>query len=204
MKIAKEGLLFILIPLLFAAIFYALDVKLLAALSLLVSFFMTFFFRVPKRSIPDDPKAILAPADGKIVDISKGRDYVTIAIFLSPLDVHVNRIPHEGEVVDVKYIKGKHLQAFRPAASKQNERVITTISTRYGTYRVAQIAGILARRVVCYLKPGDKVERGQVFGMIKFGSRTELTMSTEDVHIVVKIGEKVKGGETIVAYFKGL
>jgi len=160
------------------------------------------FFRNPDRKIPLDDKILLSPADGKVLQVVEVDDeYVgpgfRIDIFLSVLDVHVNRIPTAGRIDFVKYRAGKFFSAFKDKASEDNERTDIGISGSGGKFKVAQIAGSIARRIVCHIRESDEVVAGQLYGMIRFGSRTELTFSKK-YRPCVKPGQRVKGGETIV------
>jgi phosphatidylserine decarboxylase len=148
-------------------------------------------------------KLALAPADGRVVDVRSGVDdpFVgaaqTVSIFLSPLDVHVNRTPLAGLVVDVAYRPGAKLAAYRAEASERNERTVIAIQGEAARVVVRQIAGVLARRIVCRVRPGDKLGAGERFGLIKFGSRTDLVMPAS-VRLRVAKGDRVKGGETVM------
>lgn len=187
-------------------------------LLLLVIFLMSFtfyFFRDPERSIPEgyDDSMILAPGDGKIVIVediinkednlyAKGEPLKQISIFLSPLNVHVNRNPTNGIVKYYKYIEGEYIVAFDHKSSDRNERTEIGIEDRMGRKVLfKQIAGFVARRIVCDLDEGDSVKAGERFGMIKFGSRVDILLKP-DTEIKVKINDIVKGGETIVAVNK--
>ncbi len=169
---------------------------------------ITAFFRNPHRTIPEDPKAILCPADGKILDVEDApRDNLLavpsrkISIFMSPFDVHVNRAPASGIVKRKTHIPGKFHVASRPEASRENERVEILIETPEGlTLGLVQIAGRIARRIVCYPGEGDAVQRGKRFGMIRFGSRVELFLPQE-ASVSVRPGQRVKEGETVMGYF---
>lgn len=169
---------------------------------LLVTFFL-WFFRDPERIIPDAPGAIVSPADGKITDISAvrvdGRSLTRISIFLSVFDVHVNRSPIAGTVRDVRYQRGKYLNAMNERSADQNEQNLVTLTGEGQTIIFKQIAGLLARRIVFTKKVGDVVERGERVGMIKFGSRTDVVMDPA-ARIDVKKGDRVKGGSTVLAY----
>jgi phosphatidylserine decarboxylase len=164
---------------------------------------MAFFFRDPERTVPDVPGAILAPADGRVVDVRAGVDdpFVgpaqSVSIFLSPLDVHVNRAPLAGLVIGVEYRPGAKMAAYRPEASERNERTTITIQGEAARVVVRQIAGVLARRVVCRVRPGDKLASGERFGLIKFGSRTDLIVPAS-ARLSVKRGDRVRGGSTVV------
>jgi phosphatidylserine decarboxylase len=173
----------------------------------LLLLFTLYFFRDPERAVPEGAGRIVSPADGRIVDISEceepsfiGGKAVRVAIFLSVWDVHVNRIPIDGRVTHLEYRKGEFRKAFEAEASEVNERMEIGIESPYGRFLVRQIAGILARRIVCRVRKGDAVERGARFGMIKFGSRTELFLPA-GTRLRVKTGERVKGGETIIGEF---
>ncbi len=165
-----------------------------------------FFYRDPSREISQDGDTIVSPADGKIVLIdnvgeSTIGEGIRIAIFMSPLNVHVNRIPFGGRVISVSRFPGGFRRAFLPEASLENERVETIISTEHGEILVRQIAGIIARRIVCRISPGEIVTKGQRYGLIHFGSRVELVLPKHAI-ILVEHGMKVRGGETIVARWR--
>jgi phosphatidylserine decarboxylase len=203
LPIAAEGWGFILVPLALAALSAWTGWTKAALLFGVLAAFMAFFFRDPDRAAPPFPGAILAPADGRVTDVRSAVDdpFVgaaqAVSIFLSPLDVHVNRSPLAGLVVGVEYRPGAKLAAYRPEASEQNER--TTISIQGEAVRVVvrQIAGVLARRIVCRVQPGDKLASGERFGLIKFGSRTDLIVPAS-VRLRVKMGDRVRGGETVM------
>jgi phosphatidylserine decarboxylase len=203
LPIAPDGWVFILAPLLLAAAVGWMGWIKLAALGLAVTAFMACFFRDPDRTPPDVPGAILAPADGRVVEIRQPVQdpFVGVAqqvsIFLSPLDVHVNRAPVAGLVVAVDYRPGSFRAAFRPEASEQNERTSLAIQGEVVRVVVRQVAGVLARRIVCRVAPGDKLARGERFGMIRFGSRTDVRMPTS-VRLAVAVGQRVRAGETIL------
>jgi phosphatidylserine decarboxylase len=204
LPIAAEGWGFILAPLVLAVLL-AWTGWIKAALVLgVVAAFMAFFFRDPARTAPPVPGAILAPADGRVVDVRAGvndpfvGDAQAVSIFLSPLDVHVNRSPLAGLVVGVEHHPGAKLAAYRPEASERNERTSIAIQGEATRVIVRQIAGVLARRIVCRARPGDKLAAGERFGLIKFGSRTDLVMPAS-VRLRVKAGDRVRGGETVMA-----
>src|SRR5262249_36012284 len=164
--------------------------------------FMGFFFRDPERHPPAVPGAVLSPADGRVTDA--GREVTDpfvgpaqeVSIFLSPLDVHVNRAAVTGRVVDVQYQPGPFRAAYRPEAA-ENERVSIAIEGDAGRVVMRQVAGVLARRIVCRLSPGDRVEAGERFGMIKFGSRMDVVMPAR-ARLQVGVGDRVRAGETVV------
>lgn len=164
------------------------------------------FFRDPKRSIPSDENTVISPADGKVVRIENVKDgnrgnMICISIFLNVFNVHVNRVPYSGKVIDTKYQSGKFLAAFDHKASDENEQAITVFETSKGLIKVKQIAGLIARRIHCYAKIETQMRKGDRLGFIMFGSRTDIFIP-EDVNLKVKLGEKVKGNETILGYFK--
>ena len=179
--------------------------KILMLVSLIFLIFCGFFFRDPRRIIPFGDNLVLAPADGKVVyvgkKVAKRNDFQAeekqVSIFLSIFDVHTNRVPVSGVVTYVKHIKGKFLAAFKDEASEVNEQTEIHIHTGKTLVKVRQVAGILARRIICYLKEGDQVTQGSRLGFIRFGSRTDLIMPAE-TKIHVSVGDKVKGGETII------
>jgi len=175
-----------------------------SALSASLLVFTAFFFRNPRRKIPKNSKYILSPADGVVLAVNKANEkqflegYAQrVSIFLSILNVHVNRSPIEGEIKLIKYVPGKFLPAFKSHASEINERNYVGIESPVLKVLVCQITGFIARRIVCYARQGDKLEQGQSFGMIKFGSCTEIYMP-EGVEVLVRPGDSVKGGETII------
>lgn len=172
-----------------------------------LTLFTVFFFRDPERNVPHEPHILVAPADGRIIAIKHldnhpfiGGKAVQISIFLSVFDVHINRIPTDGTVEYVKYNPGKFLAAFNDKASDLNEQTEIGMTTEGGRKIVfKQIAGLIARRIVCRLREGDKVAAGDRFGMIRFGSRTDLIIPA-DSRINVQQGESVRGGTTIIGY----
>lgn len=169
-----------------------------ATISFALLAFTISFFRDPERSVPADPTLIVAPADGKIVEIKPVNDTMMVAIFLSVFDVHVQRAPIEGEIKFVQYNKGKFLDARNPQASSLNENRVIGIGSSDG-FRVAvkQIAGRIAQRIVGWNDAGAKLSKGERFGMIRFGSRVELFLP-QGTEIVAKVGDYAKGGETII------
>ena len=180
----------------------------LAWFLLLATFVVTAFFRNPPRRVPEDPKAIVSPADGKILGVEeKAADDLLplpsrkISIFMSPFDVHVNRVPASGTVTRKARRPGKFHVASRAEASSENERVELLIETPEGfTLGLVQIAGRMARRIVCYPEAGEQVRKGRRFGLIRFGSRVELYLPRE-ISVSVRPGQHVKGGETVMGYF---
>ena len=202
LPVAREGWPFILPPLA-AACILALMGKRRSALGLAAAGAACLgFFRDPERTPPADPGAVLAPADGKVMDVVDLDDWFVgpatrVSIFLSPLDVHVNRAPVGGVVRDVEYVPGRFLAAYRPEASEENERCTVAIEGDLGRVSVRQISGVLARRIVCRARPGDKLAAGERYGLIRFGSRTDVFVP-RGARIRVEPGDRVVGGESIV------
>lgn len=174
-----------------------------AAIPLVLAAFFLWFFRDPKRFIPQDPGAVVAPADGKVTDIGpvvvNGERFQRISIFLNVFDVHVNRSPVAGVIRGVHYQPGKFLNAMNPACVEVNEQNTVTVEAEGKTVIFKQIAGLLARRVVFTKKIGDRVERGERVGLIKFGSRTDVLVAAS-AELSVKVGDRVRGGSSVVAF----
>lgn len=169
---------------------------------ILMGAFCLWFFRDPEREIPALAGAIVSPGDGKVTDVSAvatgGIQRSRISIFLNVFDVHVNRSPIAGVIRDVRYQKGKFLNAMGAHSAEENEQSIVTVEGEGGTVVFKQIAGLIARRIVFNLKAGDRVVRGQRVGLIKFGSRVDIIFDSEAT-IQVKPGDRVKGGSTVLA-----
>ncbi len=201
----KDGIPFVLIPLLIAlgfVVFLAFGsapilLWIPVAVFLALALFMAYFFRDPKRNSPIGPGLIVSAADGRVTRIEDTPDGKVVSVFLSPVDVHINRSPISGTITKLTYTRGKKLPATSNNASFVNERNSLVIEGEGITVTCTQIAGILARRIVCWPKEGDKLERGQKFGLIKFSSRTDLLLPNE-TQILVKTGDRVVGGETII------
>ena len=196
--LAREGYPFIIAPLVLTAIFIALGFWILAGFFILVAAFMAFFFRDPRRVPPTEDGVIVSAADGTVTRIEDDERGKLVSVFLSPLNVHINRSPIAGRITKVEYIRGKKLPATKNEASFVNERNSLTIENDKMTVVCTQIAGILARRIVCRVKEGHEMTIGERFGLIKFSSRTDLLMPA-NVALNVKIGDKVKGGVTVIA-----
>jgi phosphatidylserine decarboxylase len=180
----------------------------LILIGILILAFTLNFFRDPERKTPEGKNLVISPADGKVISIIKTNDpeylkteCTRIAIFMSPLNVHVNRIPISGKVEYLKYYPGKYLVAFEEKSSENNERMLTGIASEYGKVRFTQIAGFIARRIVNELKVGQEVRAGERFGMIKFGSRVDVYLPL-NAKIKVEENQKVYAGETILAEFE--
>ena len=208
--IAKEGRI-ILFPLLFITFpigVYAhasnnfVLIILYAILGSLFLFCLNFF-RDPVRSIPSEKSIVVAPADGKVVrfeninDSNIGESSQLVSIFLNVFNVHVNRVPVDGLVQSVERKQGRFLAAFNHIASDENEQVITIINNESGKYKIKQIAGLIARRILCYAKEDMKLNKGDRLGFIRFGSRTDIIMPKK-ITLKVEVGQKVIGGETII------
>jgi phosphatidylserine decarboxylase len=176
-----------------------------ALLPLLLALFFLWFFRDPERVIPDAAGALVSPGDGKVTDVSfvtvGGEKEARISIFLSVFDVHVNRSPIAGVVREVRYQRGKFLNAMNQASAEQNEQNIVRVEGDGQVVVFKQIAGLLARRIVFYPKMGDRMERGQRVGLIKFGSRVDVLFDASAV-LQVKVGDRVRGGASVLAYLQ--
>ena len=212
---AKDGIPVVLALILFAAIAamgafitHAALLRYLVIISLPAIIFSIYFFRDPEREIPQEDGTIVSPADGKVILIEKIKDKdhfgITvhrISIFMSVFSVHVNRIPIDGKVSHFSYQKGKFHQAFRDDAAYENEQTTIVIENDNIKVQFKQIAGIVARRIVCHIREGWNAKKGARFGMIKFGSRVDMLLP-EEVVLSVKLNQKVKGGETIIGRFQ--
>lgn len=197
----REGIPFVSIPAVIAAVFGLFQFWPVAAAFAFLAVFMLYFFRDPRRLIPEDDGLIVSAADGRVTRIEANEDGKLVSVFLSPLDVHINRSPIAGKITQITYIAGKKMPATSDKASLVNERNSLVIEGENITVTCTQIAGILARRIVCWPKAGDNLERGQKFGLIKFGSRTDILMPA-NVEIAVSVGDRVKGGESIIGKLK--
>lgn len=201
----KEGYPFVLPPFLLACVLaylgYSGPSRLAAvgaALFIFVTAFMAYFFRDPERSVPQGSDIVVSPADGRVTRVEQNDEGRFVSIFLSPLDVHVNRAPVGGQIIRVDYVKGKKTPATSDESSLVNERNSITIKGERLTVRCTQIAGIVARRIVCWKTEGDTLALGQRYGLIKFSSRTDIQMPP-NVEVLVEVGDRVVGGETVIA-----
>lgn len=194
----------------FATIVFALsELVFLAFIGLVVSFFICYFFRDPDRVIPSKKGAIVSPADGKVIVVENVEGSpafegtcIKISIFMSVFNVHVNRIPHEGVIKKISYYPGKFFSANLDKASTQNEHNKIYIETEEGEkISMVQVAGLIARRIICNVQEGDRVVRGQRFGMICFGSRVDVYLPNE-TNLNVVVGNKVKSGTSVLGYLK--
>jgi phosphatidylserine decarboxylase len=201
-RVASEGWVFVL-PLAGATVLSALVGWWgVTGVGLVLTVGVALFFRDPERSIPQTPETIVSPADGRVMEIvTENAQTRRISIFLSLWDVHINRAPYGGVVQSVVYTPGKFLAAYRQEASLVNEANTVTIVDHGREFVVKQIAGVLARRIVCRVRPGDTLEKGQRYGLIRFGSRTDLLLPAT-AEIAVQVGDVVRGGETILAFLK--
>ena len=202
LPVAREGWPFILGPAVAALGLTLLGHRRLATPFWAASAASLGFFRDPERAIPAVSHGVLSPADGRVTSVEDAVDSFVgmsrrVSIFLSPLDVHINRAPIGGLVTDIVYTPGRFLAAYDPAAGEVNERCAVRIQGDEARVTVVQIAGVVARRIVCRVGPGDKVEAGERFGMIRFGSRTDCYMP-KGTDVRVKVGDRVIGGITVV------
>ena len=203
--IAREGWAHLALAIVAALVLSFLGWWLLAALAWLAVVFVAQFFRDPARRVPREPNAVLSPADGKIVSVSKARDpyldrdALRISVFMNVFNVHSNRSPVDGEVVAAWYHAGGYVNAALDKASIENERNALHLRTAGGSdVTCVQIAGLIARRILCYAKPGDTLARGQRYGFIRFGSRVDVYLSP-DARPRVAIGDAVSATETVLA-----
>ncbi len=201
--LAKLTLLLIL--LIWGAVRLGVDVNVASAVAAVIFIAFLQFFRRPKRKPPYDSQTVLSPADGRVVVLEEVdlppplNRCVQISIFMSPLRVHINWVPVSGEVISCEYHPGEYLVAFHPKASERNERTSIIIRTEYGYHvGIRQIAGMVARRIKCYLEAGDWAEQGEELGFIKFGSRVDVLVPI-DSQIQVHLDQVVKGARTVLA-----
>jgi len=200
--IARDGFVYVLLPAAVAAVFAVLGFWPVAVVFGLLAAFMAYFFRDPNRATPADAHAVVSPADGRVtrvkaIDDKAANSATLVSIFLSPFDVHINRAPIAGRVSNVSYTRGKFLMATDENSSLVNEQNAITIEGEGVTIVCKQIAGILARRIVCWKQAGERVELGERFGLIKFSSRTDLVLPA-NIEVFVKEGARVKGGLTVI------
>ena len=198
----KEGYYFGLPPLVLSGVAFLAHWILVAILLLCLAAFVFYFFRDPERAIPSEPGAVVSPADGRVVVVTDedyaGRPGKRISIFLAIWNVHVNRSPAAGTILKMDYRPGKFLAAMMARASTENEQNVISLSTASGEMVFKQIAGLIARRVVCWKKAGDIVMRGERIGLVRFGSRVDLWVP-RDAEILVTLGDNVKGGSSVLA-----
>jgi phosphatidylserine decarboxylase len=205
--IASDGYRFIIHLVIITAVLALTPLIWLAGVSGLLLLFVLNFFRDPERAIPNEERVIVSPGDGKVVEIVEEKDalldepYRRISIFLNVFNVHVQRTPVAGRIEQVKYNKGKFLNAAGHKASLNNEQNAMIIHTGKERILVKQIAGLIARRIVCWAKEGDNYNLGQRFGLIRFGSRVDLFLPL-NAEIKVSLGDHVRGGSSIIGYLK--
>lgn len=205
---AKEGLPFVFIGCALTCLLYYLDLLFLPIVTAIITLFVIFFFRDPERDNCVSQKAVVTPADGKILEIQRlekgdnplGQPAIKLSVFMSVFDVHVNRIPVASLIEKISYNPGRFFSANLDKASKYNENNRITLESHAGHKIVLiQIAGLIARRIACWVKSGDRVETGQRFGLIRFGSRVEVYLPG-DTQITARVQQRVKAGQTIIGY----
>ncbi len=200
--IAGEGWPFILPAFALVLLCAVLQWRAAAGVAFVLALFVTWFFRDPVRQIPADPATLVSPADGRVIEIVRQPDGGTqISIFLSIFNVHVNRSPVAGEVIDVTRRPGKFLAAWKHEASSDNVQASVTVRTPRGDVRFVQITGLIARRIVCHLAPGAVVARGERYGLIRFGSRVDLFLPPA-AEPAVRIGDRLRGGSDVIARWR--
>lgn len=205
-KLAPEGYPFIIFFAVISAVVFLAGGIWAAIIPFLLTFFMLFFFRDPDRTTPEGGNNFISPADGRVLQVQNvfEENYlkggaIEISIFMSPLNVHVNRAPCDGVVESVVHTPGRYLSAFKPEASIRNENIAMLMKSDYYKVLVRQVAGAIARRAVCRARPGDTLKRGERYGIIKFSSRLDVFLP-EDTVIKVKPGDKVKAGESVLGH----
>jgi phosphatidylserine decarboxylase len=208
LPVAREGLPFIALGLFHTILFTFLGLEILALLAGLLTLFIIYFFRDPARRSQVSDKTVLTPADGTILRVQHfeddenplGEPTMKISVFMSVFNVHVNRIPIMGKISEIVYHSGKFFSAHLDKASEKNEKNLIALQTGDGRKIVfVQIAGLIARRIVCWIKAGDHVKTGQRFGLIRFGSRLDIYLP-EDTRVTVQPRDKVKAGETVLGH----
>ncbi len=209
MKFAPEGYPFIIFFAALSVIVFWMAGPGIAVIPLLLTVFMFYFFRDPERTVPEGKNIFVAPADGKIIVIKDvietehlHKDVKQVSIFMSPFNVHVNRVPCDGKVKNVQHVKGIFLAAYKDEASLQNEHIDMVFETRYGDLLLRQVAGFVARRAVCRKNEGDVLQRGERYGLIKFSSRVDIYLP-KDAVIKIRLGDMVKAGETVLGEIAG-
>lgn len=205
-SIAKEGIPYIGLGGLLAIFFFFMKIYWFAAIILAFTLFCLYFFRDPPRTPERNDDSFVSPADGKIIVIDKKTKHelfpagcLKVSIFMSVFNVHINRSPTEGKITRIQYRSGKFLPAYSMASASDNEQNELWIENNQTTYAVNQIAGILARRIVCWKQEGDNLSRTQRFGLIQFGSRVDIFLPT-NFELEIKMGDSVYGGQTILGH----
>jgi phosphatidylserine decarboxylase len=199
--IVKDAFRFLIPLFVSAALAFVLGLYLAAFLVMLLAGFVAFFFRNPKREIPPDPRVIVSPADGRVVKVERVGKVTKLSIFLSIFDVHVNRSPMAGRIETIDYKRGKFRPAFNHAASVENERNLVMVAQGDLKLVFTQIAGIIARRIVCWKKVGDAVAKGEIIGLIRFGSRVDVLFPA-GTEATVEPGIRVRGGSSAIGIIK--
>jgi len=201
MKIASQGFPYIGLCLLMAgALILFSPTRGLATPFVLLAGFVTFFFRDPKRIVPNDPKVLVSPGDGRVVYVGAAEDGSArkqLTMFLSIFDVHINRSPLTATVHRIQYTPGRFFAAYKKEASTANEKNEMELVDQGLHVIVRQIAGVIARRIVCSVRENDRLKRGQRFGLIQFGSRMEVVVPGE-CELTVRVGDRLKGGESVI------
>jgi len=204
--IAVEGYPFITVAGFITLAFALLSWKLPAVAGLCLTLFITYFFRNPERAVPENENAVVAPADGVIIYLGQSleehlnAEMTKISIFMSVFNVHINRSPISGRVIETFYSRGKFLDVRDERATFENERAVLVLESPRGTrIAVVQVAGLIARRIVCYLHKGDAVKMGERYGLIRFGSRLDVYLP-RDTDMRVAVGDKTVAGETVLGY----
>ncbi|MFC1512849.1 phosphatidylserine decarboxylase family protein [Thermodesulfobacteriota bacterium] len=205
--VAREGYPFIAFAAFATILFGIVRYDVCALVSLAVTAFVLYFFRDPARMASDEKDVMVSPADGKVIIIDKVFDdrfvkehVYKVSIFMNVFNVHVNRIPFDGEVTHIHYSPGRFYSADSERGGLQNEYSAITMKTDTGRrMAVVQMAGLIARRIVCWARPGDRLQRGDRFGLIRFGSRVDLYLPLQ-TQLEVKVGQKVRAGETVLGY----
>lgn len=197
MSIAKEGYPYILTLGVVTIVLFAIHLPWVGGILLLITLFVISFFRDPERTFSGDPRKVLSPADGKVVSIRRENGQDVISIFLSVFNVHINRAPTGGKITEIKHIAGKFMVAYDERASSENERNSITIDHDGKLVRFVQIAGLVARRCVCWRKEGEILSPGERIGLIKFGSRVDVYFPPGS-KVNVQLGQKVRAGESVI------
>ena len=191
-----------LIILFLLVIFFYFIYKPLFLIFLILLIFTFYFFRDPERVVPLGDDILVSPADGLITNISEYKEgkksYTKVSIFLSVFNVHIQRLPLSGQITKIDYIEGKFINATLDKASEENERLRLTLKSGSNVIYITQIAGLIARRIICYLKNNERVNQGERYGIIKFGSRVDIEFPNS-YNLMVSIGQQCIGGETIIA-----
>lgn len=199
MKVRREAIPYALSGGLAAAFLTAAGLYYPAIPPFLFFLFSLFFFRDPKRIFDEGPDVLVSPADGKVIKVSDDGENIFVSIFMSVMDVHINRSPAEGVILKREYSQGTYLAAYHEKASLENERLKWTIESRFGNIECTQIAGLIARRIHPLKQAGENLARGQEFGLIAFGSRVDVLLPKRSCELIIKLGDRVKSGISPIA-----